>query len=74
MASSKTAGYAQRHGFRVSAVPKNQTRIRSQYKYTVSGGPGRGGRMYAKNMREADSLMRSSVRARRVYEQRFGRV
>ena len=65
-----TRGYAKRHGFRVGNVPSNQTRMRAKYKYVVTGGPVRGSRMYAQNMREVSSLMRGAIRARRDYERR----
>ena len=65
-------GYAKRHGFRVSNVPSNQTRLRERYRYVVTGGPGRGGRMYARNLREASNLMRGSIHADRSWRARFG--
>lgn len=68
-----TRGYAKRHGFRVANVPRNQARLREQYQYVVTGGPGRGGRMYAKNLSEVSYMMRGSVKRERLWNERFGR-
>lgn len=72
-AGGGTRGYAKRHGFRVANVPRNQTRLREKYRYVVTGGPGRGGRMYAKNLSEASSMMRGSVKSDRLWNERSGR-
>jgi hypothetical protein len=63
--------YAAKNGFRISNVPRNQTKLRAKYKYVIRGGSaGRSGPMYARTLREAENMLRMGARTQAIIERR----